>query len=442
MKNILVIGAGRSSQILINYLLDHSVLLNWKVIVADYSLELAEKAVSNHKNGKPIFFNVLDYKQRKSQIANSDIVISMLPASMHIIVAEECISLNKNLVTASYVSEQISNLDKAAINAGVLLLNEIGLDPGIDHMSAMKIIEKIKEEGGDLYSFKSYCGGLVHPNFDNNPWNYKFTWNPRNVVLAGQGTARYIESDLYKYIPYSKLFQRTESVNITDLGEFEGYANRDSLSYRKLYGIENISTLIRGTLRKKGFCNAWDVFVQLGMTDDSYKFQDSNKITNREFINSFLPYDKKLSVEEKLCKEFNIDFESDIYKKIKWLDLFLDVRIFEKNASPAQMLQAILEKKWSLDTYDKDMIVMQHQFKYLNNGLPQKLKSSLVVYGEDSVNTAMAKTVGLPVAIATKLILEGKINLHGVHIPTSKQIYLPILSELEEYGITFFEELV
>ena len=200
--------------------------------------------------------------------------------------------------------------------------------------------------------------------------------------------------------------------------------------------------MIRGTLRKKGFCNAWDVFVQLGMTDDSYKFQDSNKITNREFINSFLPYDKKLSVEEKLCKEFNIDFESDIYKKIKWLDLFLDVRIFEKNASPAQMLQAILEKKWSLDTYDKDMIVMQHQFKYLNNGLPQKLKSSLVVYGEDSVNTAMAKTVGLPVAIATKLILEGKINLHGVHIPTSKQIYLPILSELEEYGITFFEELV
>ena len=442
MKNILVIGAGRSSQILIKYLLDHSGPLNWKVIVADYSLELAKKAISNHKNGKPIFFNVLDAKQRKSQIASSDIVISMLPASMHIIVAEECISLNKNLVTASYVSDQISNLDKAAINAGVLLLNEIGLDPGIDHMSAMKIIEKIKEEGGDLYSFKSYCGGLVHPNFDNNPWNYKFTWNPRNVVLAGQGTARYIESDVYKYIPYSKLFQRTECVNIADLGAFEGYANRDSLSYRKLYGIDNISTLIRGTLRKKGYCNAWDIFVQLGMTDDSYKLEDSHKITNRQFINSFLPYDKKLSVEEKFCKEFNIDFESDIYKKIKWLDLFLDVRICEKNSSPAQILQSILEKKWSLDINDKDMIVMQHQFEYLTDGLPQTLKSSLVVFGEDSINTAMAKTVGLPVAIATKLILEGKINLHGVHIPTSKQIYLPILSELEEYGITFVEELV
>ena len=203
-----------------------------------------------------------------------------------------------------------------------------------------------------------------------------------------------------------------------------------------------LEKILRGTLRKKGYCNAWNIFVQLGMTDDSYKLQDSHKITNREFINSFLPDDKKLSVEEKFCKEFNIDFESDIYKKIKWLDLFLDVSICKKNASPAQILQAILEKKWSLDINDKDMIVMQHQFEYLNDGVPQKRISSLVVYGEDSINTAMAKTVGLPVAIATKLILEGKINLHGVHIPTSKQIYLPILKELEEYEITFVEELV
>ena len=442
MKNILVIGAGRSSNILIKYLLDHSVVYNWRVVVADYSLDLAENAVSNHKNGRPIFFNVLDDKQRKAKIENSDIVISMLPASMHILVAKDCIAFGKNMVTASYVSEQILNLDKSASEAGVLLLNEIGLDPGLDHMSAMNIIDKIKEEGGDLYSFKSYCGGLVHPEFDNNPWNYKFTWNPRNVVLAGQGTARYIESDSYKYIPYSKLFKRIECIKILDLGVFEGYANRDSLSYRKLYGIDSISTLIRGTLRKKGYCNAWDIFVQLGMTDDSYKLQDSHKITNREFINSFLPYDKKLSVEEKFCKEFSIHFESDIYKKIKWLDLFLDVKICEKNASPAQILQSILEKKWSLDINDKDMIVMQHQFEYLNDGLPQTLKSSLVVYGEDSINTAMAKTVGLPAAIATKLILEGKINLHGVHIPTSKQIYLPILNELNEYGITFIEELV
>ena len=442
MKNILVIGAGRSSTNLIKYLLDNSVHYNWQVIVADYSKELAEKAVSNHKNGKAIFFNVLDDNQRESQIINSDIVISMLPASMHITVAEDCIRLGVNLVTASYVSKQIMELDKAAKDSGVLLLNEIGLDPGIDHMSAMMIIDRIHAEGGELISFKSYCGGLVHPDFDNNPWNYKFTWNPKNVVLAGQGTARYIEEGSYKYIPYSKLFERTESMNILDLGEFEGYANRDSLSYRDIYNLENIPTLIRGTLRRKGYSNAWNIFVQLGMTDDSYKLQNSHQITNREFMNMFLPFDKNLSVEEKLCREFNINNASDVYIKIKWLDLFEDVNMSISDASPAQFLQAILEKKWNLDINDKDMIVMQHQFKYISNSICHNLKSSLVVYGDDSRFTAMAKTVGLPVAIATKFILEGDIKLKGVHVPTSKEIYMPLLKELEDYNISFIEELI
>jgi saccharopine dehydrogenase (NADP+, L-glutamate forming) len=442
MKKILVIGAGRSAVTLIKYLLNNSVANNWQVTVADFSIALAEEAVSNHENGKAIFFNVTDETQRESEIKQADIVISMLPASLHITVAKDCVRLGKNLVTASYVSPEISELDEAAKSAGVLLLNEIGLDPGIDHMSAMQIIDDIKLNGGELTSFKSFCGGLVHPDYDNNPWNYKFTWNPRNVVLAGQGTAQYIENGDYKYIPYTSLFERTEQMEVLDAGEFEGYANRDSLSYRKPYGLDNIPTLFRGTLRRKGYSEAWNIFVQLGMTDDTYKLENSAIITNREFINMFLSFDDALTVEEKLCKQFNLTTDSVIFQKIAWLGVFSENKVGMENASPAQILQAICEEKWTLGTEDKDMIVMQHQFEYLQNGAQKKLNSSLVVFGDDPRYTSMAKTVGLPVAIATKLILSGAIKSTGVKIPTTKDIYIPVLKELEENGINFVEELV
>ena len=401
MKKILVIGAGRSAVTLIKYLLDNSSANNWLVTVADFSIELAENAVGNHNNGKAIFFNVTDKKQRESEIENADIVISMLPASLHITVAKDCVRLGKNLVTASYVSPEIAELDEAAKQAGILLLNEIGLDPGIDHMSAMQVIDEIKENGGVLTSFKSFCGGLVHPDYDNNPWNYKFTWNPRNVVLAGQGTAQYIENGDYKYIPYTSLFDRTEYMEVLDAGEFEGYANRDSLSYRKSYGLDDIPTLFRGTLRRKGYSEAWNVFVQLGMTDDTYKLENSASITNREFINMFLPFNDALTIEEKLCKQFSLTTDSVIFQKIAWLSAFSENKVGIENASPAQILQKICEEKWTLGSEDKDMIVMQHQFEYVQNGEQKKLNSSLLVFGDDPRYTSMAKTVGLPVAIAT-----------------------------------------
>ena len=442
MKKILVIGAGRSSVTLIQYLLDHSFENKWQVTIADFSKEHAKRIVNNHPNGRAIFFNIKDEKHRSNEISDADIVISMLPASMHIIVAKECVKFNKNLVTASYVSNEILNLDISAKKAGVLILNEIGVDPGIDHMSAMSVINDIKERGGELTSFKSFCGGLVHPECDNNPWNYKFTWNPRNVVLAGQGVAQYIKDGRYKYLPYTKLFERTDIINVLDAGEFEGYANRDSLSYREAYGLDNIPTLYRGTLRKKGYAKGWNVFVQLGMTDDSFKLENSENISNRQFINMFLPYSDCLSVEEKLCKQFNFSLESVLFKKIAWLGLFEDTIIGIKNASPAQLLQSILEQKWSLDFKDKDMLVMQHQFEFLLDGKKNKLNSSLLVFGDDSTNTAMAKTVGLPVAIAAKLILNGQIQSKGVRIPTSKDVYLPVLKELSENGINFIDELV
>jgi saccharopine dehydrogenase-like NADP-dependent oxidoreductase len=442
MKKILVIGAGRSAVTLIKYLLENSIANNWQVTVADFSIEMAEKAVANHENGKAIFFNVTDEKQRKSEIGNADIVISMLPASLHITVAKDCISLVKNLVTASYVSPEIADLDEQAKQAGVLLLNEIGLDPGIDHMSAMQVIDEIKENGGNLTSFKSFCGGLVHPDYDNNPWNYKFTWNPRNVVLAGQGTAQYIKQGKYKYIPYTKLFERTEVMEVLDAGEFEGYANRDSLGYRAAYGLEDIPTLFRGTLRRKGYCKAWNMFVQLGMTDDTYKVENSKNLTYREYINLFFPYNNEFSVEQKFCSYLNLSQDSEEFRKIEWLGVFTDTIVDLKDASPSQILQKICEEKWTLDAEDKDMIVMQHQFEYVQNGEQKKLNSSLLVFGDDPRYTSMAKTVGLPVAIAAKLILNGKINSNGVKIPTTKDIYIPVLKELEENGINFVEELV
>jgi saccharopine dehydrogenase-like NADP-dependent oxidoreductase len=442
MKKILVIGAGRSAVTLIKYLLDNSVANNWQVTVADFSIELAEEAVANHENGKAIFFNVTDDKQRDSEIENADIVISMLPASFHITVAKDCVRLGKNLVTASYVSPEILALDEAAKSAGVLLLNEIGLDPGIDHMSAMQVIDDIKENGGELTSFKSFCGGLVHPDYDNNPWHYKFTWNPRNVVLAGQGTAQYIKQGRYKYIPYTKLFERTETMHILDAGEFEGYSNRDSLGYRSAYGLEDIPTLFRGTLRRKGFCKSWNMFVQLGMTDDTYKVENSENLTYREFINLFFPYNIEMSVEDKFCSYLKISQDAEEFKKLEWLGVFTETNVGLKDASPAQILQKICEEKWTLGTEDKDMIVMQHQFEYVQNGQQQKLNSSLLVFGDDPRYTSMAKTVGLPVAIATKLILNGEIKSTGVKIPTTKDIYVPVLKELEENGINFVEELV
>ena len=442
MKKILVIGAGRSALSLIKYLLDNSTHNKWIVKVADFSKDLAINAVGNHSNGRAIFFNVNDNDQRIKEISESDIVLSMLPASMHIIVAKDCVRLRKDLITASYVSKEIADLNTDAMQSGVLLLNEIGLDPGIDHMSAMQVINQIKKEGGDIISFKSFCGGLLHPEFDNNPWNYKFTWNPRNVVLAGQGVAKYIENRDYKYIPYSRLFRHVDAVNILDAGEFEGYANRDSLAYKKSYGLQDIQTLFRGTLRRKGYCSSWDLLIQLGVTDDSYKIQDSIDMTYREFTNLFFPFDSKLTVEEKFCKYLAVSYDSDEFSRIKWLGLFSNERIELDNVSPAEILQKLLESKWSLSPEDKDMIVMQHQFIFHAKGELTRLNSSLVVYGEDSQRTAMAKTVGLPVAIATKLILNKIICLTGVRIPTEKDIYLPILEELEENKINFIEELV
>ncbi|MEN8118154.1 MAG: saccharopine dehydrogenase C-terminal domain-containing protein [Bacteroidota bacterium] len=441
MKNILIFGAGRSGKTLIKYLAEHSEEFNWQIKIVDLD-------VNGYENSERVSYaslNVKDEFERDSEVKNADLVISMLPARFHKFVAQSCVKQSKNLLTASYETKELKAFEQDVDNKGLFFLNECGLDPGLDHMSAMKMIDEIKSQGHELACFESFTGGLVAPGSDNNPWNYKFSWNPRNVVIAGQGgPAKFIQNGKVKYIPYNRLFRRTELIDIEDFGLFEGYANRDSLNYIEKYKLQGIPTIFRGTLRRPGYSKAWNVFVQLGATDDSYYLEDIEDMTYREFINSFLPYHPTDSVELKLFHYLNIPQDSIIVHKLKWLGIFDNIKIGLKRATPAQVLQKILQSKWQLMPGEKDMIVMWHKLIYRDKNSHEhvKLTSSLVVTGDGNEQTAMAKTVGLPLAVAAKLILTGKLNMTGMHIPNEKEIYEPVLEELKEQGIVFKEEVI
>ena len=442
MRNILIIGAGRSATCLIRYLLDKSSSEKLFIMIGDISLEAAQKFTKNHTNAKGILLDVFNKEEREKAVRNCDMVISMLPARFHIEVAKDCLTFGKNLVTASYISDEMQSLDKEAKAKGLVFMNEIGVDPGIDHMSAMKVIDNIRDKGGKLLLFESFTGGLVAPESDDNLWNYKFTWNPRNVVLAGQGgAAEFLQEGLYKYIPYNRLFRRTELIKIDGYGKFEVYANRNSLKYHDVYGFKDILTLYRGTIRRVGFSRAWNVFVQLGMTEDGYTIPNSENLTYRKYVNLFLPYSPTDSVELKFRHNLKIDQDDLIWEKLEELDIFNDKKkLGIKNATPAQALQKILMDKWTLAEDDKDMIVMYHKFGYELDGETYQIDSSMLTMGEDQTYTAMAKTVGLPVAIAALKILNKEISTPGVLRPIVKEVYEPILEELENYGINFKEE--
>ncbi len=444
MRKILLIGAGQSSSSLITYLLTKSFTENLHLTIADVSLKHANTILNNHKNGTALALDIFNEVERKKAIKNSDIVISMLPAHLHLNVAKDCLAFGKNMVTASYISKDMKELNEEAIKNNLIFMNEIGLDPGIDHMSAMQIIDSIREKGGKMLLFESFTGGLVAPESDTNLWNYKFTWNPRNVVLAGQGgAAKFLQGGKYKYIPYHKLFRRTEIINIDGYGKFEGYANRDSLKYKSVYGLDDILTLYRGTIRRVGYSRAWNIFVQLGMTDDSYTIEDSENMSYRDFTNSFLAYNPNDSVELKLRHCLKIDQDDIIWEKLLELDIFNPTKkVLLKNATPAKILEKILKDSWTLKDDDKDMIVMKHLFGYELNGKKHQIESSMVCIGDNQIYTAMAKTVGLPVAIATLKILNGEITTPGIQLPISKEVYTPILKELEKNGIVFKEKNV
>jgi len=444
MRKILVIGSGKSSSYLIKYFLNEAKTEKLYVTIGDINIEHAELLIKNNPNARAIKLDVFNDKARAEAIINSDIVVSMLPARFHIEVAKDCVTYSKNMVTASYISKEMLELDSAVKEKGLVFMNEIGVDPGIDHMSAMKVIDSIRDRGGEMVLFESFTGGLVAPESDTNLWNYKFTWNPRNVVVAGQGgAAKFLQEGKFKYIPYHRLFRRTEYLEVKGYGRFEAYANRDSLKYQSAYGLENIKTLYRGTMRRVGFSRAWQNFVMLGMTDDSYTIDDSENMSYRDFVNSFLPYSPTDSVELKFRHQLKIDQDDIVWDKLVELDIFNATKMVElKKATPAQILRKILLDSWTLDHNDKDMIVMYHKFGFKLNGKLQQIDSTMVCIGEDQTYTAMAKTVGLPVAIATLDILNGKIKTPGVQIPITKEVYEPILRALENFGIEFQEKEV
>jgi saccharopine dehydrogenase-like NADP-dependent oxidoreductase len=505
MKSILLFGAGKSATVLIDYLIENSITENWKLVVVDTDLQLAQSKIGNSKVATAVSFDINEKAERFRQISSSDIVISMLPPSLHIKVAKDCVKLRKNLLTASYSDKDIKKLQPEIEKNKLLFLCEMGLDPGIDHMSAMKIINEIHEKGGHITSFKSHCGGLVAPESDDNPWHYKISWNPRNIIMAGKSGASFIENGKEKKISYKKLFSAERIVEIPDIGILSWYPNRDSLAYIPLYGLQNTKTFIRTTLRHPDFMFGWKNIIELNLTDENPQYESDSKTLYQlfrehmdkngfgEWLNqklserfketrkmmenlikladaenearendekipdAFMTADKHGNIEEIAVDEVKYRAASIVAQKMHESNLTLkqlfflglddkDTLVNKGICSPADILQFAVEKKLSLRPYDKDMIVMLHELEYVIGGrksetMPagRQVRSSLVVKGENNLRTAMAKTVGLPLGIAAKLILNGKIKLTGLHIPTHKEIYLPVLEELALHGIKFHE---
>lgn len=441
MKTILVFGAGKSATVLIDYLKSICAQKNWLLIVADANLLLAETKTNHHPNTKAVELNVTNEQERRILIEDASVVISLLPPQLHILVAKDCVAVGRSLLTASYVDADIKMLEAEIKSKELLFLCEMGLDPGIDHMSAMQLIDAVKAKGGSITSFKSHCGGLVAPESDNNPWHYKISWNPRNIVMAGSAGAVYKLNDQIIQKPYNRVFEDCEELEIAQLPTMAWYPNRDSLSYIPLYHLQEASTFIRTTLRYADFCKGWNVVVNLGLTDE----QDQNLVSKCKTFAHWLEL-KLFQVEQREIS-FRMYLELYAHEEAheKIMEQFDFLELSSRELLPphvkcsADILQYRMEQKLALLAADKDMIVMLHEINYTTDNKHHSIRSSLVVKGEDNVRTAMAKTVGLPLGIAAKLILEEKIKLKGLHIPSLKEIYEPVLEELAINKISFTE---
>lgn len=421
MHQILLLGAGKSATCLIDYLLENGPAQGWFLTLGDVNEEAARTKLGNSTHGRAVSIDIENEADRKKFIAEADIVISLLPPSLHYLVALSCIEGNKNLLTASYVDEKLRNLSPAVEEKGLLFLCEMGLDPGIDHMSAMKIIDHIHAQGGKVKRFLSHCGGLVAPESDDNPWHYKISWNPRNIILAGHAGAIYKENGSVTSRAYEEIFSQCPELNLPGIPPLAWYPNRDSLAYIPLYQLEEASTFIRTTLRYSEFCKAWSGLVLGGLTNDNDRITPGT--TYRQWSSQIGSTNWEANLEAYL-----------------FLGLNEDQPIPSLPRSSASVLQELAELKLKLNPEDKDMIVMVHEFEYELAGQSKHLTSHLVVKGKDHVRTAMAKTVGLPLGIAAKLILNGSIRQKGLCIPTSPDIYEPVLTDLEKEGIIFSEQ--
>ena len=438
MKKILIIGAGRSATTLIHYLLDHSIEMEAEIVVCDQDKELARSKIGNHPRGIAVAVDIMNRDERIQLLRDKDLVLSMMPPSLHIEIAKDCIQLIKPLMNASYVSKEMQALHKEVKALGLLFCCELGLDPGIDHMSAMQIIDDIHDKGGKINHFYSYTGGLVAPESDNNPWHYKFSWSPRNVVVAGQGTAQYLENSQMRFVPYQRIFSQIRSIEVPYGGTFEVYANRDSLSYIDKYNLQEASTVFRGTIRKNGFCDAWNALIKIGLTDSHFNLPDTLEGSFKSLTSSLIP-PYRGTLEEAVAQLCDTSLDSEVMSRLQWLGIFSDNPLPVPNGSPADNLEQLLLEKWKLQPHDKDLIVMQHEFYYELNGKNYLLKSTLQEIGADNIHTAMSRLVGLPLAIFAKHYLMKGCSYTGVHIPIYKELYEPVLEELRVMGVTFKE---
>ncbi|MFD1873124.1 saccharopine dehydrogenase family protein [Hymenobacter bucti] len=442
---LLLLGAGRSATALIQYLLAHAPAEKWFLTVADAQpAHLVPVLAAHSAYTRPVAFEGHNAAQLDELVSQADLVISMLPAALHLAVARACLRHGRHLATASYVSPEVRALHAEAAAAGLIFLMECGLDPGLDHMSAMQTIADLQRDGARLTGFKSYCGGLVAPESEGaNPWRYKLSWNPRNVVLAGQGgPAQYLENGALRAIPYEELFSRAEVLAVPGHGHFEGYANRDSLSYQAVYGLPHLQTMLRGTLRRPGYCGAWQVLVALGLTDDTQKLNNAATLPWQALVASRLPQPAApAEAAAQLAAQLHLDTHGPELERLAWLGIFSEQVVGLHNATAAQLLEHLLVEKWALGPHDRDQVVMQHQFDYELEGAPRRRTASLVVTGRDATHTAMAQTVGLPLGMAVRRVLRGEVAGRGVVIPTTPDLYEPILAELAaDYGIVFQEQ--
>jgi len=443
LKTIILFGAGKSATVLIDYLIKEAEINGWKFIIADADKNQILTKTNNSHFAEAVQLDITKSEQRAALISNADIVISMMPPALHFFVAQDCVHYGINLLTASYVDDQIKKLEASIIEKKLLFLCEMGLDPGIDHMSAMKIIDGIKASGGKIISFKSHCGGLVAPENDNNPWQYKISWNPRNIILAGHAGAVYKDNGQIVNKEYHNIFENCDTLTFPGLSTLAWYPNRDSLSYIPLYHLEETSSFIRTTLRYPAFCRGWDYIVNLGLTDT----EDHDNIIDCETYADWLDRklymveDEEMSLDDYAALYVHEDYCKELIEQFNYLGLTSTNKLPKVAQCSADILQFAAESKLAMQPLDKDMIVMLHEITYQMNGETKKICSSLMVKGENSIRTAMAKTVGLPLGIAAKLILNGTITIEGLQIPTSKQIYEPVLAELKLHGISFTESI-
>lgn len=436
MKKILILGAGLVARPLVRYLLDQP---DFEVEVASRTVSKAIKLINGHPKGEAKELNLKDEEGLKERISKADLVISMVPYSFHPKVAKYCIDYQKHMVTTSYVSEVMKNLDEEVKRAGIIILNEVGLDPGIDHMEAMRIIHEVEENGGEILSFTSYCGGLPAPEANTNPFGYKFSWSPIGVLLAGKNSAQFLKDSQQVFIPPENLFENYSIIHIEELGEFEGYPNRNSLPYIELYGIESTNTMFRCTLRNKGWCATMKKMVDLGLLDE--REEDWTGLTYKDFLRNLMNEPSDMDLKKALSSHLNIDEDSDIFSRFEWLGLLSDDPLPVTKGSALDILGAKMLEKLQYEEGERDMIILQHIFIVAyKDGKKGKITSTLIDFGIPNGDTSMARTVGLPAAISTRLILEEKIKRTGVVIPITPEIYTPILNELKEVGIAFKEK--